>query len=120
MTEQDVTPESVDQNIARMTDVAEKTRLDYLQLTEQAGAKEAETLQLEKDALAKTLGADHPRVLALERARRSVEAISEFAATTRGYAQFGSKEPAVPFTAIPKTVSEDNSGCLNIFKRSRK
>lgn len=117
MAAKDVTPEVSDQTIAQMTDLAEQERLEYMQHAAQAETAEAEQFRIEKEALEKKLGPDHPRVLALEDVRRSAEIVASFATTIRGYAEFGAKDAKVPFTVIPPK-EEERTGCLVALKRA--
>ena len=87
MAQKEVTPEMVDGVLDNIIEVAEQMRLEHLQHSSEARLKEAETLRLEKETLQKKLGADHPRVKALENASRSAELLAEFAKVTRNHAE---------------------------------
>lgn len=87
MAERDVTPEMVDGVVNNIIDVAEQVRLTHLQHSAQARLKEAETFRREKEALQQKLGADHPRVKALENASRSAELLARLAKVTHNHAE---------------------------------
>ncbi len=83
-----VTKQTVDDAVADILEAAEQMRMEYLQHISEARARDAETLLHEKEELEKRLGADHPRVRAMERARRSVNYLTQFSTTTRGHAEY--------------------------------
>lgn len=88
MDKNDVSKEMIDSALNNILEVAEQMRLNHLHHAAEARYKEVERLQKEQETLQKELGPDHPRMKALERARRSAEYIAKFAATTRNHAEY--------------------------------
>lgn len=88
MAQKEIKPEMIDSVLADIIEVAEQMRLNDLQHTAQARAAEVETFKHEKEALEKELGAEHPRVRALESAIVGAEHVGKFASVTRNHAEY--------------------------------
>lgn len=77
-----ITPEAVEAALAALFKAAEQERRDSLRQAVEVRQAEAQTLRQERDMLLKTLPADHPRVVALERMAQGAEEVAIWAKET--------------------------------------
>jgi hypothetical protein len=77
-----ITPEAVEAALAALFKAAEQERQTSLRQAVEVRQLEAQTLRQEKDILLKTLPADHPRVVALERMAQGAEEVATWAKET--------------------------------------
>jgi hypothetical protein len=77
-----ITPEVVEAALAALFKAAERERQTSLRQAVEVRQLEAQTLRQEKDMLLKTLPADHPRVVALERMAQGAEEVATWAQET--------------------------------------
>jgi hypothetical protein len=77
-----ITPEAVEAALAALFKAAEQERQTSLRQAVEVRQLEAHTLRQEKDMLLKTLPADHPRVVALERMAQGAEEVAAWAQET--------------------------------------
>jgi hypothetical protein len=71
-----ITPETVEAYLTALFTAAEQQRLTSLRQAVEVQRLEAQTLGQEKDILLRTLPADHPRVLTLERMAQGAEEVA--------------------------------------------
>jgi hypothetical protein len=119
-----ITPETVETSLTALFTRAEQERQVSLQHAAEVGKFEAQTLRQEQAILLRTLPADHPRVLALERMARGAEEVATWAGET---VERSNRHPDVrpgDWVVLGRVVAVDGKAApgllVRIFDREQK
>jgi hypothetical protein len=119
-----ITPEAVEAAVRALFKAAEQERQTSVRQAVEVRQLEAQTLRQEKDMLLKTLPADHPRVVALERMAQGAEEVAAWAKET---AERSERHPDVrpgDWVVLGRVLAADGKAAaglvVKIFDREQK